>query len=447
MGETKRKGLGLHWQILIAIAAGLALGVLVDRLGSSGVLSAKWVDHISGFGGFLGDLFLNLLKMLVVPLIFSSLITGVVGVPGMSGLRRMSGWTFGYYLITSVLAITVGITMVNFVGPGRGVSYDKLVAASKTSTSESKQKDTKSKADAAKASGINAIVRVVERMVPQNVVQAASSNATILAIIFFAIMLGIFIKVTGGEHGRFLSQFFESLFEVMMRMTGFVISLAPYGIFGAMIGFAAKGGLAVVGDLGMYMLTVMLALLFHACITLPLIVWVFARRSPWEYARAMTPALLTAFSTASSNGTLPLTMQCVEERAGISPKVSSFTLPLGATINMDGTALYEAVAVLFISQTLADRGLRQQFLVSSTALAASVCAAGIPHAGLVMMVIVLDAVGLPTDAVIVIVAVDRLLDMSRTTVNVWSDSCCAAVVHARSGIEGQAPPPQVSESE
>jgi Na+/H+-dicarboxylate symporter len=159
-----------------------------------------------------------------------------------------------------------------------------------------------------------------------------------------------------------------------------------------------------------------------------------ARRSPLEYARAMSPALLTAFSTASSNGTLPLTMRCVEDRAGVPKTVSSFTLPLGATINMDGTALYEAVAVLFIAQTFGDLSIAQQFVVAGTALMASVGAAGIPHAGLVMMVIVLKAVNLPTGAVMVILAVDRLLDMARTTVNVWSDSCCAAVVAARTGI-------------
>jgi len=434
MADTEHKGLALHWQILIAIILGLGLGVLVDKLGNADVLSAGTVNNVSAFGKFLGDMFLSLLKMLVVPLIFASLVTGVVGVPSMSGLRRMSGWTFGYYIATSVLAIAVGIMMVNIIGPGRGVSYDKLVASTKTSTSVEKKAKTKQQADAAKSAGFSAIVKVVERMVPQNVISAAASNKTILSVIFFAIFLGLFIKKTGGEHGAILGRFFEAFFEVMMNMTGFIISLAPYGIFGAMIGFAAKGGLSIVGDLGMYMLTVVLALAIHGLITLPVIVWIFAKRSPLEYAKAMTPALLTAFSTASSNGTLPLTMQCVEEGGGVSPKVSSFTLPLGATINMDGTALYEAVAVLFISQTLGDLSLTQQIVVAFTALAASVGAAGIPHAGLVMMVIVLDAVGLPTDAVIVIVAVDRLLDMSRTTVNVWSDSCCAAVVHARAGV-------------
>jgi Na+/H+-dicarboxylate symporter len=404
----------------------VALGALLDFLGGKDVVGQSTLQTIADLGNGVGKLFLSMLKMLVVPLIMSSLITGVVGVPSMRGLRRMSGWTFGYYLMTSVIAITLGIMVVNVVQPGSGVSYDKLAAAA--------QSDGKAPpAGAAKAEkeGLSVLGKVLQRMVPENVVQAASSNTTILSIIFFSLMLGIFIKRTGGEHGEVLAKFFEALFEVMMRMTSFVISLAPYGIFGAMIGFAAKGGLSVAGDLAMYMLTVAIALLIHGFVILPILLRVLAKRSPLQYARAMSPALLTAFSTASSNGTLPLTMRCAEERAGVPSRVTSFTLPLGATINMDGTALYEAIAVLFIAQTLGDLSLAQQVVVAVTALAASIGAAGIPHAGLVMMVIVLQAVNLPTDAVMIILAVDRLLDMGRTTINVWSDSCCAAVVAAR----------------
>lgn len=445
MSEPSESGLALHWQILIAVVAGVSLGAVADLLTSLTLAQAldgvsttgtKVVGHLAGFGKGLGDLFLNMLKMLVVPLILSSLVVGITSVGSMSGLRRMSGWTFGYYLTTSLLAIATGVLLVNLVGPGRGVSYGDLAAAADTG-----QTQTPAAHQKAEKEGLSVLGKVLTRMVPQNVVSAASSNTTILSVIFFAIMLGIFIQKTGGEHGRVMSEFFQAFFEVMMRMTGFVISLAPYGIFGAMIGFAANGGLSVAGDLAMYMLTVFLALLVHSCVILPLLLWVFARRSPLEYARAMSPALLTAFSTASSNGTLPLTMRCVEERAGVPKNVSSFTLPLGATINMDGTALYEAVAVLFIAQTMGDLSLAQQFVVAGTALMASVGAAGIPHAGLVMMVIVLKAVDLPTDAVMVILAVDRLLDMGRTTVNVWSDSCCAAVVAARSGVGKDDPGP------
>ncbi len=437
--EGKRTRLALHWQILISMVSGVALGALFDYLGAHNQISDSTLRTVADLGNGVGKLFLSMLKMLVVPLILSSLVTGVVGVPDMRGLRRMSGWTFGYYLVTSLLAISLGILMVNIVQPGDGVSYDKLASAAQSDGHAPPPGAAK-----AKQEGLSVLGGVLQRMVPENVVHAASSNTTILSIIFFAIMLGIFIKRTGGEHGEVLARFFEALFEVMMRMTSFVISLAPYGIFGAMVGFATLGGLAVAGDLAMYMLTVALALLVHGFVVLPILLRVLAKRSPLQFARAMSPALLTAFSTASSNGTLPLTMRCAEDRAGVPSRVTSFTLPLGATINMDGTALYEAIAVLFIAQTLGDLSLSQQIVVAITALAASVGAAGIPHAGLVMMVIVLQAVNLPTEAVMIILAVDRLLDMARTTVNVWSDSCCAAIVAARTAPDSAADEPEAA---
>ena len=216
----------------------------------------------------------------------------------------------------------------------------------------------------------------------------------------------------------------------MMAMTMAIIKLAPAGVLFLMLYATATQGPQVFVSLGWYMLTVLFALLIHACIVLPLILKFVAKRNPWEFAQAMSPALLTAFSSASSNGTLPLTMASVEKRAGVNNRVSSFVLPLGATINMDGTALYEAIAVLFIAQLHFGENLplAQQVIVAITALLASVGAAGIPHAGLVMMVIILQAVGLPVEMQGIILAVDRVLDMCRTSVNVWSDSCGCAVV-------------------
>ena len=416
----------LHWRILAALVLGAAIGVALDEAAAAGALEAGTVERIASGGTAIGKLFLALLSMLVVPLILSSLVTGITGVPDMKGLRRMSLWTFGYYLTTSLLAIATGILLCNLIRPGEGLSYDQLHAAAVGSGAEPPP-------PAVAEQGVGALWDVLFRMVPSNVLAAATDNRLILSVIFFAILLAIFIKKVGGEDGAVLTRFFKALFEVMMAMTTWVVSLAPYGVFAFMIALGASGGLSIAGDLGMYMLTVALGLAIHAGITLPLILWGVGRRSPLAHARAMAPALATAFSTASSNATLPVTMRCVEERAGVSPQVSSFTLPLGATINMDGTALYEAVAVLFIASTLGDLTLGQQVVVAFTALLASIGAAGIPHAGTVMMVIVLQAVGLPTDAVIVILAVDRVLDMMRTTVNVWSDSCGAAVVAHRTG--------------
>jgi Na+/H+-dicarboxylate symporter len=372
------------------------------------------VRHVAVWSKFLGDLFLRLLRMITVPLIVTSLVTGVAGLGSTSRLGSMFGKTMLYYFVTSMLAIFTGIAMVNLVRPGIGVSLPfggKAVAAGQNQ------------------SLATIFTNLINSMVPPNPVQALAEGE-FLSIITFSILVGVFIIKVGGKSGETLSGFFQAGFDVMMDMTQAVIRLAPIGVLAFMLFATCTQGIEVFKTFAWYMVTVALALLFHAVVTLPLIVWLVAKRSPWEYAKAMTPALLTAFSTASSNGTLPLTMTSVEERAGVSNRVSSFVLPLGATVNMDGTALYEAVAVLFIAQAVTG-GLtfEQQIIVAVTALLASVGAAGIPSAGLVMMAIVLQAVGLPLEAVGLIIAVDRVLDMARTSVNVWSDSCGCAVLN------------------
>lgn len=361
----------------------------------------------------LGDLFLRLLKMVTVPLILTSLVTGVTGLGSQGNFGRMFRRTIVYYLCTSVLAITVGLVLVNVIQPGK----DAVLPGGGKALESNEQ------------SLPEVIYEQLNRLIPTNPF-AAFAAGEFLSIISFAILLGMFINFVGGEQGRRLKEFFEAAFAVMMRMTAWVIGLAPVGVAAFMVYATASQGLSIFQTLAWYMLTVFLALVVHAVIVLPIIVRVFGGRSPLEYARSLSPALLTAFSTASSNATLPLTMSCVEKRAGICNETSSFVLPLGATINMDGTALYEVVAVLFIAQATPgfDLSLAQQITVAFTALIASVGAAGIPHAGLVMMAIVLQAVGLPLESQGIIIAVDRILDMCRTSVNVWSDSCGCAVV-------------------
>jgi Na+/H+-dicarboxylate symporter len=268
----------------------------------------------------------------------------------------------------------------------------------------------------------------LQNMIPPNPIEAVASGK-FLSIIAFSLMFGVCTVWVGGKPAKTISELFDAMFHVMMRLTMVIIELAPIGVFFLMLSATATQGAGVFGTLGWYMLTVACALAVHAMIVLPAILHFVAKRSPVAYAKAMSPALLTAFSSASSNGTLPLTLTCVEERAHISNRVGSFVLPLGATINMDGTALYEVVAVLFIAQFSGiDLTFTDQLLVAFTALLASIGAAGIPHAGLVMMVIILQAVGLPTESQGLIIAVDRVLDMCRTSVNVWSDSCGCAVV-------------------
>ncbi len=402
---------------------GATLGLGLNWAGTRGIVDAGVVGNAATVGKEIGDLFLRLLQMLVVPLIISSLITGVTGMGDLRTLGSIGGRAIAFYLTTSFLAILTGIVVVNIVEPGEGAALDMLEEGAVEGL-------------VTQAPGSIGVVlwEQLESLIPKNPL-AAATEGDMLPVIFFSLLVGVFIGLAehrdGSEGAGVVRRFFSGLFDVMMQMTLFVVKFAPIGVFGFTLYAAAGKGPAAFKVLGWYVISVFLALLVHATLTLPLILRLAAGRSPIEYARKLTTALVTAFSTASSNGTLPLTMQSVED-AGVKPEVTSFVLPLGATINMDGTALYEAVAVLFIAQVYGvDLTIAQQALVALTALLASIGAAGIPHAGMVMMVVVLNAVGLPTSAVALILAVDRILDMCRTTVNVWSDSVAAAVVDAR----------------
>ena len=403
---------------------GAVLGLGLNWAGNEGIVDADTVGKVATVGKELGDLFLRLLQMLVVPLIISSLITGVTGMGDLRTLGSIGGRAIAFYLTTSFIAIVTGIAMVNLIRPGAGAELALL---------EEGAADEVLLAEPPSSIGL-VLWEQLEGLIPKNPL-AAATEGDMLPVIFFALLLGVFIGLAehreGSKDASVVRRFFSGLFDVMMQMTLFVVKFAPFGVFGFTLFAAAGKGPAAFRVLGWYVVTVFVALSIHAIVTLPAILRLATGRSPIDYARALITALVTAFSTASSNGTLPLTMQSVEE-AGVKPEVTSFVLPLGATINMDGTALYEAVAVLFIAQVYGmDLSLGQQALVAITALLASIGAAGIPHAGMVMMVVVLNAVGLPTAAVALILAVDRILDMCRTTVNVWSDSVAAAVVDAR----------------
>jgi len=361
----------------------------------------------------IGGLFLRMLQMVAVPLIVTSLTTGILGLGSSAGIGRMFRRTILYYLCTSLLAISTGLLAVNLIRPGlRGGEVKQAV----TEPAEA-------------ASLVDVLFEQLEAMIPKNPLYAFVAP-NYLSIIAFTVAFALFTISVGGATQERIGSIATAGFEVMMAMTMAIIRLAPIGVFFLIAAVTATQGTNVFFALAWYVIAVSMALCIHALITLPLILKFVAKRSPYEYAKAMSPALLTAFSSASSNGTLPLTMSNVEERAGISNRTGSFVLPLGATINMDGTALYEAVAVLFIAQLHFGMNLpaSQQIVVATTALLASVGAAGIPHAGLVMMAIILHAVGLPIEMQGVILAVDRVLDMARTAVNVWSDSCGCAVV-------------------
>ncbi len=364
---------------------------------------------------WMGDIFLRALKMIIIPLILSSLISGVTNIGTGGSLGRLGLKTLAYYVLTSTFAIVTGLFLVNLIKPGIGA--DLNFSQQVVGLVEKQQ----------------SLGETLINIIPTNIFEAFSSSA-MLSIIFFAILFGFFITRVKDPHREVLKKAFNAIFEVMMQITLFVIRFTPLGIFGIVARVVADqddlGNL--VTRMGLYMGTVILGLLIHFLITLPLIVRFAGRAKPWLHLKNMSTPLLTAFSTSSSGATLPLTLEAVEHRSGVSNKISSFTLPLGATINMDGTALYECVAAMFIAQAYGvDMNLVQQLIIIVTALLASIGAAAIPMAGLVMITVILTAVGLPLEGVGLILAVDRILDMFRTATNVWSDSC-GAVVIARS---------------
>ncbi len=379
----------------------------------------------------LGDLFLRMLKMVSIPLIITSLLSGVTGLGHAERLGKMFGRTLLYYLATSLLAIVTGLLMVNLIRPGV-TGAEPVVAAAEGGR------------QAGKGLGV-VLFEQLENMIPPNPFEAIATG-NFLSIIAFSLAFGVCTILVGGTTAERINELVDAAFQLMMKLTMLIIRIAPLGVFFLMLSATASQGAGVFGTLGWYMLAVACALAVHALIVLPAILHFVAKRNPLHFAQAMSPALLTAFSSASSNGTLPLTLTCVEERAKISNRVGSFVLPLGATINMDGTALYEVVAVLFIAQFSGiELPLSQQIVVAFTALLASIGAAGIPHAGLVMMVIILQAVGLPTESQGLIIAVDRVLDMCRTSVNVWSDSCgCAVVSRFEAEGSGLVPEPTIN---
>ncbi|WP_299457769.1 dicarboxylate/amino acid:cation symporter [uncultured Microscilla sp.] len=372
---------------------------------------------------WMGDIFLRALKMVIVPLILSSIITGITNIGSGENLGRLGGKTLLYYLSTSVLAITTGLFFVNLIRPGVGAPTSSAGAVEGLDDARGSFGDT------------------LINMIPTNVFESLSTGK-MLSIIFFAIMFGYFITQIQQNYKDLLNDFFNAVFEVMMKITMFIIKFTPLGVLGLVANTIAEqagdsqalGQMA--GSLGWYMLTVILGLGTHFFIILPLIVKFIGKANPFAHLRNMTNPLLTAFSTSSSSATLPLSMETVEHKSGVSNKITSFTLPLGATINMDGTALYECVAAMFIAQAYGiELSIMQQIVVVMTALLASIGAAGIPMAGLVMISVILSAVGLPLEGLGMILAVDRILDMLRTTTNVWSDSCGAVIIGKSEGEE------------
>jgi len=420
--------LKLHWQILIAIVLGALAGILSGEDGA--LFGLRFYDVYS----FIGELFLNALKMIIVPLISASIITGASSLGG-ANLGRMGGKTLAFYMASSSVAIVIGLTMVNAFTPGL-VDGTPLMQTMELDVSE----DSATIAERIEGRSSSDIVDVFIRMIPANVVAAAAAGQ-MLGLIFFSLLFGAMIQRVDEPYRSTLVNFWQGVFMVMMEMTMLVMRFAPLGVFGLVAKTMAVTGFALILPLGWFFITVVLALALHALVVLPLALLLLARVNPKRHFKVMGPALLTAFSTASSSATLPLTIESVEKGAGVSQRTSSFVLPLGATVNMDGTALYECVAAIFLAQAYGvDLSFAQQFLIVMIALLTSIGVAGIPAASLVAISIILAAVGVPLEGIGLLMVTDRILDMLRTSVNVFSDSCCAVVI-ARSEGETDLYPP------
>ena len=397
------KKIALHWQILIAFILAIIFGIFLK-------------DHVK-YVSWMGDIFLRMLKMIVIPLVLSSIISGIANIGSDGNFGKLGLKTIAYYLMTSVFAIATGLFLVNLIKPGVGmdissISIDEAISIERPALSD-----------------------IFIQIVPENIFQAMASN-DFLAVIFFAILAGIYISKLDNKNNLILSDFFNATFELFMKITMFVIKLAPFGIFGLIVKVVAEqndfGNM--VAKLGTFMLTVIAGILIHSLITLPLITRFIGNAKPFKHLNNVKTTLITAFSTASSAAALPLNMKETNEKSGVSHKITNFTLPIGATVNMDGTAIYIAAVVMFIAQAKGvDMGLKEQILILITALMSSIGTAGVPMASLVIITIILEVLGLPLELLALILPVDRLLDMFRTATNVWGDSCGAVVIAKSEG--------------
>ncbi len=413
MGKLK-----LHWQILIAIILAGIAGTLTGTEGSF-----LGITFYSAYD-FLGTLFMNALRMIIVPLIMASIIVGIASLGSGSDLGRLGGKTLLYYAFSSTMAILIGLFFVNLFTPG--LSGGEPVGDALNLTVDSNELE--STMVRVEGRGGGDIVQIFLRMVPTNIV-AAAADGQMLGLIFFSLVFGYFMTQIPAKQSDALLTLWRGISETMMKITMWVMKFAPYGVFGLVAETVASTGFAAFRPLLVFFITVLLALATHAFIALPLVLKYVAKVRPTRHFQAMAPATLMAFSSASSSGTLPLTMECVEKNAGVSERTTSFVLPLGATINMDGTALYECVAAIFLAQAYGiEMTFATQFTVVLIALLTSIGVAGIPAASLVAITVILTAIGLPVEAIGLLLVTDRVLDMCRTSVNIFSDSCGAVII-------------------
>ncbi|MCF8348218.1 MAG: dicarboxylate/amino acid:cation symporter [Bacteroidales bacterium] len=421
----KIKRLAFHWKILIGMAVGVVLGLLAVTL--------HWNEFILHYIKPWGTIFINLLKLIAVPLIVVSLIGGVSNLKDVSTLSRIGLKTILLYLLTTVIAISIGLAVVNLTAPGKVFPQDKAI--------EFKQKfaeNVKDKESSALQISEESPLQFIVDIIPSNIVDSMSDNANMLQVIFFSLLFGVAMVLLPGKKTKPVKKFFDSLNQIVLKMIDLIMLTAPYGVMALLAGLIVDmagenptDSLALFAALGLYSLTVIIGLLIMIFVVYPLFIRFLSPIRYIKFVKAISQVQLLAFSTSSSAATLPLTMETAEEKLGIHNEVSSFVLPLGATINMDGTSLYQAVAALFLAQVYGmDLGFSEQLTIVLTATLASIGSAAVPGAGIVMLIIVLTSVGIPTEGIALIFAVDRPLDMLRTAVNVTGDLTISTLIAA-----------------
>ena len=417
------KKLALHWKIIIGMLLGVVYGLVAAQMG--------WVNFTNNWVKPWGVIFINLLKLIAVPLVFASLIKGVSSLSDISRLSRIGGKTIGIYLMSTVIAVTFGLLLVNIVQPGKSFSEEKRLELKEQYASKAGEKIAS--AEHVKDEGP---LQFIVDMVPSNFIQATGNNRNMLQVIFFAILFGIAMVILPSEKTTYVKGFFDGVNDIILQIVDIIMLGAPYGVFALLGGLVVDFGASaeLFQALGIYSVSVIAGLLLMILLVYPMFLKVFTKIKYLDFFKGIAPAQMLAFSTSSSAATLPVTMERCEEHLGVSEEVSSFVLPLGATINMDGTSLYQAVAAVFIAQAFGyDLDLAQQLTIVLTATLASIGAAAVPGAGMVMLVIVLSAIGIDPQGIALIFAVDRILDMLRTVVNVTGDATVAAVVASTEG--------------
>ncbi|QDV56040.1 dicarboxylate/amino acid:cation symporter [Rosistilla oblonga] len=424
--------LALHWQILLGMLAGLLFGLLASHFG--------WTEFTTNWIKPFGQIFVNMLKLIAIPLIITSLIKGVSDLQDISKFSRMGGRTILLYLCTTIVAVTLGLVVANVVAPGRSITEqtrnDLLGSAGGGPAGEGQsQQIDKIKAEAAATKSQGPLQPLVD-IVPDNIFSASSSNRNMLQVIFFVVFFGIGLILIPSESAKPVKDFFDGLNEVILKLVDLIMLAAPFGVFALLSALIVDApGSDLLIALSVYAFCVLLGLGLMAFVFYPALVVMFTGRSYVSFFRGISPAQLLAFSTSSSAATLPVTMERVQEHLGVDEEVASFVLPVGATVNMDGTSLYQAVAAMFIAQAYnIDMTLGDQVTIVLTATLASIGSAAVPGAGMVMLVIVLGAIGVPEEGLALIFAIDRLLDMCRTTVNVTGDATVAMLIAKSVGM-------------